>query len=51
MEMLVGEQKQDGVALPLGPAREEKPDQPVSGRPTEGLISVLLAQSVGELVK
>ena len=49
--MLVDEQKQDGVALLLGPARQEKPDQPVSEQPIEGLISLLLAQSVGELVK
>jgi hypothetical protein len=33
MEMLVGEQKQDGLALLLDPGREEKPDQPVSDQP------------------
>ncbi len=51
MEMLVGEQEQDGFALLLRPAREEKPDQPVSKQPMEGLISLLLAQvSAGYLV-
>jgi hypothetical protein len=33
MEMLVGEQKQDRVALLLDPAGGEKPDQPVSDQP------------------
>jgi hypothetical protein len=33
MEMLVGEQEQDGVALLLDPGREEKPDQLVSEQP------------------